>query len=451
MWVRVPCITRRYHGFSAIVTESVMRRIPLCASLFALCALFPPSFAGPGIALEATTLEQARNGVSRLGFLKKLNAATAEAAATASVNERGDLRTAEGANLLEMMGILQSFVGDTDGAMATFDLRESKRRPRLPAISDAALEGLVAEEAIQAIVEQARSRRVVLINEAHHVPLHRAFTMKLARELRKIGYEYFAAETLIRDGVGAPGSEVTQRDGALIHEPNYAELLRDVGRDGWKVVAYEWLAAPEDAVSGLQRLQLRETAQARNLVEKVLKPHPSAKLLVHVGYFHLDKRPAGNSAGLKLMGAMLRELGATEPLAVDQSTLYSHPHPAMEPGSYRQLINAKAIRIASVLRKADGTAFMLGTPQSAIDLQIIHPPYGNVDGRPAWLMSVAGRQPADIPPALVPTEAPRVVYAFRADDRSLEAIPVDAVLLRPGQEPARLMLPPGRYRLQVED
>jgi len=274
-----------------------MTRFILCASLLALCAIVPLSYATSGVSLETETLEQARSGPSKLNFLKELNATAVEVAAKAGANDRGELRTAEGANLLELMAVRQSFAGDVDGAMASYDLRNSKRMPRGPSISDAALEGLVAEEAIQAIVDQAKSRRVVLINEAHHVPLHRAFTMKLARELRKIGFEYFAAETLTRDGVGSSGSEVIHKDGAYIVEANYAELLRDVGRDGWKVVSYEAAAVPEGVPAGSERIQYRETGQARNLVEKVLKPHPSAKLFVHVVFSIWTSRPKAAARG----------------------------------------------------------------------------------------------------------------------------------------------------------
>jgi len=56
------------------------------------------------------------------------------------------------------------------------------------------IEDAIAEDAIAAIVREAKNRQVVILNEAHHVPLHRAFAMKLARELRKIGYEYLACE-----------------------------------------------------------------------------------------------------------------------------------------------------------------------------------------------------------------------------------------------------------------
>jgi len=36
----------------------------------------------------------------------------------------------------------------------------------------------------------------VLINEAHHVPQHRALTLRLLHRLRPLGFTHFAAETL---------------------------------------------------------------------------------------------------------------------------------------------------------------------------------------------------------------------------------------------------------------
>ena len=320
-----------------------MTRIRQLAMLAALCALATASLAQPASVIEPVTSEVARERATRIGFLKRLTAATGDVLANTEANVRGDMRNAEGANLLELMGTLQSQVGDVDGAINSFDQRNSKRVPRLPQlpqISQEALEGLHTEEAVKAIVEAAKDRRVVLINEAHHVPLHRAFTMKVARALRKEGFSYFAAETLSRDGVGMAGAEVARRDGAYIDEPSYAELLRDVGRNGWQVVAYEHMALPEGEHTPAQRLQHRETMQAVNLIQKVLERDSTAKLLVHVGYMHLSKLPGGN--GYKLMGAMLRELSGLDPLAVDQTLLYAHPDPshgarAVSPACQRQV------------------------------------------------------------------------------------------------------------------
>ena len=57
------------------------------------------------------------------------------------------------------------------------------------------LEHAAAEDSIAAIVREARTKRVVLINETHQVPLHRAFAQRLAAELRKSGYSYLACES----------------------------------------------------------------------------------------------------------------------------------------------------------------------------------------------------------------------------------------------------------------
>ena len=42
-------------------------------------------------------------------------------------------------------------------------------------VSDAQLAKLTAVDGIAAVVEEASKRRLVIVNEAHHMPLHRAF------------------------------------------------------------------------------------------------------------------------------------------------------------------------------------------------------------------------------------------------------------------------------------
>lgn len=420
----------------------------LIACVNLLCEGATPGEASIGIPTSAEVQTRAEH----LGYLKKLNEVAADAAAVASTNLRGDARRPNGQNVLESLGIYQSWVGDFDGAIGTFDLLRTKRGfPKLPSIDDAVLQGLQTDDAIKAIVEAAKTRRVVILNEAHHVPMHRAFSMKLARELRKVGFEYFAAETLTNNWPDLLKQGVTTRDGAYISEPVFGEFLRDVMRDGWKPVAYDAFPPVDAAMSPSERSQYRETMQAQNLVNKVLKPHPFAKLFIHVGYSHGDKlasRPAGMPI---LMGAKLRELGNTEPLSIDQVSFSSHPEPTMEWVSYRSIIAAKNITTPSVLRNTDGTFFLFGVQSGAFDMQVIHPPYGVTGGRSGWLVSIAGRIPVDIPVLLVPKDKPRLIYAFYGDDTNKSAVPVDTVLLQPQQAPPTLMLPKGKFTLEYED
>lgn len=56
--------------------------------------------------------------------------------------------------------------------------------------------GYEPRPALETLAELAPQQRVVFINEAHHVPQHRAFSILLLRHLRMAGFTHFAAETL---------------------------------------------------------------------------------------------------------------------------------------------------------------------------------------------------------------------------------------------------------------
>ena len=103
------------------------------------------------------------------------------------------------------------------------------------------------------------------------------------------------------------------------------------------------------------------------------------------------------------------------------------------------------------MKQADGAPFLIGIADGAFDMQVIHPPYGVVNGRPEWLESIANRTSIEVPKELLTTLKARLIYAFYEQDSGLDAVPVDTVLLQPSQSPPRLMLPSGRFRLEFED
>lgn len=83
--------------------------------------------------------------------------------------------------VLQQAGTFASFMGDSDAAMTRMTWngwpprgRKTQSRPSWP---------------------KRASARSSSLNEAHHIPMHRAFAMQLARELRKIGYTWLACET----------------------------------------------------------------------------------------------------------------------------------------------------------------------------------------------------------------------------------------------------------------
>lgn len=128
--------------------------------------------------------------------------------------------------LNEMYGIWQSFAGDSLGAMATLDQVRNTKGHRVA--GDAAeiskYDDAAAENAIKAIVAAARNKRAVLINESHHISMHRAFAQKLARELHKIGFNYLACETFHLEANAQP-KYIAEEHGFYTNEPVFAGRL----------------------------------------------------------------------------------------------------------------------------------------------------------------------------------------------------------------------------------
>jgi hypothetical protein len=354
---------------------------------------------------------------------------------------------------LQRLGTERAFTGDTAGAIAAFDA--VNRRPRggeNPAeakiVDDASV-----EDAVQAIVAQARTRRVVLLNEGHNMPMHRAFSQRVARELRKIGYSYLACETFDSDSAQAfAAGYPNQNGGYFTRDPVFGAWIAEAIADHWKLVAYE--ETPPPGLPFEQRLQMREEGQARNLVERIFARDKDAKVLIHVGLGHLHKGSAKLPSGaeLMLMGEHLRRMTGLDMLHVDQTRFYAHPEPADDSPLYARMLAKAGTDAPFVLRSKQGEYAVLQGMKGRVDMQVVFPRYAFSDsnGRPEWLTSLAGRMPREIPAALLPAAGRRAVLAYRAGEPA-DAVPADVVLVEAGKPVPKLMLPKGEYRFTAED
>jgi hypothetical protein len=357
---------------------------------------------------------------------------------------------------LQSLATWRSYVGDADGAIGAFDLQmparpllDPQKVVAMPRVADAR-----AEDAIRAIVEQARSVRIVLINEAHHVPMHRAFTRRLARELRKIGYTYLAAETFNADSQGRVPLNAAGRTqfgtGTLTWEPVFAEFVNEAVDDGWKLVPYEIERTSSSSLSQVEQVREREQVQARQLIERTLGRDKNAKVLVHVGYHHLSKVAPGDTMPFLPMGELVRRMSGVPTLHVDQTQFYAHPDREMEHPMYAGLLDKFPAKEPFVLRAPDSSHPVLSGYEGRIDMQVIFPRYAMRGDRPEWLQTLASRTPREIPPALLPKQGRRVIKAFRLTDGA-DAVPADIVLAEAGKPAPTLMLPAGEFRYAVED
>lgn len=362
---------------------------------------------------------------------------------------------------LQQLSLQRSFAGDTEGAIAVSDVLLpdfATSMPDAPARL-AALADAHAEDAIAAIVAQARTRRVVILNEAHHVPMHRAFAMRLAAALRRIGYSYLAVEDFsAADGnmsALAPGY-VTMSSGYHQKEAVFAGFINAALADGWKPVAYDVSKPAKPGQHPRERLKEREQIQADNLAARIFARDANARVFIYVGYAHVYKTRPGTSGDIDWMAERLRRATGLGILSVDQTQFYAHPRPGAEHPLYAGLLAKFPSSEPIVLRMPDGSHAVFGDSagrddlRGRVDMQVVFPRYAVHDGRPDWLRMLAGRSPRPIPAELLPKQGRRVIKAFRVD-AAQDAVPADVVLLEAGKPVPTLMLPTGEYRYAIEE
>lgn len=343
---------------------------------------------------------------------------------------------------LSMLATQQSFVGDTEHAIATF----ARLRKGPEALSEEAATRFIADhqvrDALQTILEQTRDRQIVMINEAHHVPRDRAFAMLVALELRQRGFRYLAMETLSGDmeAMAARGYSL-ESNGYYNRDPVFGDFIRRALAAGYTPVAYETDYPP--GLEGDAFDDYREQKQAQNLIDRVLAKDPKARILVHVGYGHLQTGKVDDGEKIwTLMAEWLKVKTGIDPYSIDQT---------------RALPANDSVRKA-VLAKAPGNPLVLeavgaGNPfsgSSAVEMYVYHRPTALVRGRPDWLAMGGYRKPQEIPAKLLPKSGRRLVQAFVAGE-SADAVPMDQVLVAAGEPRPVFMLPQGKFRFAYQD
>ena len=333
-----------------------------------------------------------------------------------------------------------SFSGDLATADELFVRQSDIRSGPLPDLSPAR-----PESAIDAIVRAAEGRRVVMINEAHHAPRHRAFTHRLMLALREVGFTHFAAETfcsgshcgpLLTDGAPMGAAKT----GFYTMEPVFGDLARQAGAAGYTLVGYE-IQPEQYPPAGTAReefIAVREQAQAENLKAE-LDADPGMRVLVHVGFGHLNETTP--ESPLHFFGGRLKEMTGEDPLTIDQvegTPQHDGEHDTLLYRAFLARFGAPAAPVAI----ANDPARRFGFYQT--DFSVIHPAAREIGGRPDWLAMDGYRKPHRV--TLEPLRERSLVRAFVAAEPE-GAIAMDQMLVGSGVEAVTLMLPSGDYRL----
>ena len=203
--------------------------------------------------------------------------------------------------LLQECGTTYSFIGQHQQALAVFDKRDSTPKKLYEEVK-----GLSIQNAVNTIIEKSAEHQIVMINEAHHVPQHRVLTYRLLKGLWEQGYRYLALEALSEDAEKKLAKEYVPEDaGYYTVEPVFANLVMHARQLGFKLVSYDYGSETQGGTDA------REKNAAKNLREKIFDKTSDAKVVIHVGYAHINEK--------RWLAYYLKESLGLDPLTINQN------------------------------------------------------------------------------------------------------------------------------------
>jgi hypothetical protein len=421
-----------------------VRQKPLLSVVLLFSLLFSSQVAGQNKGLvekEPLSFAELRKLVQELdkrmqAVRERGNTLTVLDALRAMENEYAARGAAAHAALATRILTLAPEVGNYGEALRYADLAYGKHAMGRQAEPDE-LKGYRPVAALDALARAAAATQVVMINEAHHAPQHRAFTLELLKRLRRQGFRYFAAETLYEADtrLNDRGYPTTQT-GFYTAEPVHGELIRSALRLGYRVVPYE--------AEGAQNADERERGQARNLIERILKNDPRARILIHAGYAHIDEKGV-DRVGAATMAQRFKETTGIDPFTIDQTEMTEHSAPDYEHPLYRHVQARRQVLRPTIFRNARGQLWALETGRH--DVTLFHPRSQYIDGRPDWLRLGGSRKPYRLPKQVCGAAA-RCLARVRAANEGSDAIPIDQLEVTNSQ--ATLLLPAGEFSVEIQ-
>jgi len=345
-----------------------------------------------------------------------------------------------------ILATLRVFAGDTAGALRGIEksyppAREDKRP---------FAERVTPTSAIDAIVEEARHHRIVVINEAHHASQHRAFILRLLPRLRELGFSYYAAEAIAEDGKTLKSRGYPVREtGFYTNDHVFGDVVRQALALGLVPVAYEATDSQATSNDPIDDINLREQEQCRNLVERIFAKDAKARVILHVGFDHAMEKPKKEGGReIHWLAARLAAATGEDPLTIDQ-TEHSERGLGKESSPWKLAQSAGWLVEPIVLKRDNGDFHVSGHFAGLVDMQVLHPPTKWSDGRPDWLHS-AGRSAFELP-AEIQAQTGRLLAQVFVDSEGEDAVPFDRVILAPNAARPKLLLAPGKYRIVVQD
>lgn len=286
----------------------------------------------------------------------------------------------------------------------------------------------------------AKNYKVIMLNEAHNKPLHRAFAISLLPDLYKKGFRYLALE-MLNNYSGKSITKLNAQTGHFSAEPVAGELIRTALDMGFKLVAYE------DAVLYNHTPKQRDSVQAENIYN-IIKQDSSAKIFVLAGYGHIAERSFDEK--YVPMAMAFKKISGIDPLTIDQTEMCEESNIEYGRILYSDYLQKFSITVPSIAM-IDNEAVNI-TNNSDYDLSIIHPITSYRDGRPTWLALDGLRKPLYVKPAEKNSFLVQAYYENEANENGpAQLIPADQTYIPTNKENYLLYLKKGKYIIVFRD
>ena len=290
------------------------------------------------------------------------------------------------------------------------------------------------------ILDKAKDQQVVMINEAHCKPLHRAFTLSLLDDLYKQGFRYLAMEALSNYS-SSSFQKIDINTGYYIAEPIAGELVRTALKLGYTLIPYE------DTASSRHTGTQRDPVQAANIY-KFIQKDPAAKILVHGGYGHIAEEPLGTY--YIPLGLAFKKISGIDPFTIDQTEMTEGSNFEYGRIFYDNYINKYPLQYASVALQKDKPLSPL--ENTGFDLTIIHPKTVYKNGRATWYSLNGMRTEIAIKPTERNLFMVQAYYENEYAERYLGLkIPADQTYITADNGYYYLYLQKGKYKVVHRD
>lgn len=350
---------------------------------------------------------------------------------SSKIKERND--GAKNGHSIAEIATLYSNIGEYFSALKAYD-QDNEPNTNSFIVFDSSYYHVVP--AIDFIIKESSKNQIVIINESHHIPYHRFFTMLLLKKLSEQGFTYFGAETLnLLDSSLTKTNYPTINSGYYSVEPQYGNLIREALKTGFNIFAYE----PNEQLDEVQR----EIQQAKN-IQKILIQNPKAKIVIHCGYDHILE---GEIPGFgRAMAGRLNEYTGINPLTIDQVELTEHSDKKYENPFYDKF---KYDNFVVPLTKGEimPVPFRLrGIPS---DIFVYHPRTHLKYNRPHWLFEY-------YTPKFINNEItisfPVLVKAYISNENEKSAVPIDVIEIKNKIDTIALaLIPKTSYKILIEN